>query len=61
MKLLFLLLAIGVAAYVLYDNLTTDPQATHLDGWQTTGKTRRPDMPAPRGAELDSHLTAHAS
>jgi len=61
MKLLFLLLAIGVAAYMLYDNLTTDPQATHLDGWQTTGKTRRPDMPLPRESELDSHLKAHVS
>jgi len=45
-----ILMAVGaaaVAAYMIYENVKTNPQATFIDGWQSTGRNRRTDVPPP--------------
>ena len=51
MKLLLLLLGAGLAGYFIYQNAKVDPQVTRLDGWESTAKNRRPDMPSPAVGE----------
>ena len=46
MRYLILLFLAG-AAYFVYQNLKADPQVTRLDGWESTARNRRPDMPSP--------------
>ena len=46
MRYLMLLFLAGVA-YFIYRNLKADQQVTRLDGWESTARNRRPDMPSP--------------
>ena len=50
MRFLILLFFAGVA-YFIYQNLKADPQVTRLDGWESTARNRRPDMPSPAVGE----------
>jgi len=50
MRYLILLFLAG-AAYFIYQNLKADPQVTRLDGWESTARNRRPDMPSPAVGE----------
>jgi len=47
MKGLLLIAGAAFVAYKLYENMKIDPQYTNLEGWESTAKNRRPDMPAP--------------
>jgi hypothetical protein len=58
-KLLILLLGAGLAGYFIYQNAKVDPQVTRLDGWESTAKNRRPNMPSPAVGE-DTPLYAES-
>jgi len=56
MRYLVLLVLAGIA-YFVYQNLKVDPQVTRLDGWESTARNRRPDMPSPAVGEAPQRYT----
>lgn len=47
MKTWLILLPIFGIAYVIYQNAKVNPQVSRIDGWESTARNRRPDMPSP--------------
>jgi hypothetical protein len=50
LKLLFLA-AVAIIGYMLYQNSKVDPQFSRTDGWESTARNRRPNMPSPAVGE----------
>ena len=52
MKFWILLAAFAGIGYFIYQNAKVNPQVTRLDGWESTARNRRPNMPSPAVGEV---------